>query len=370
MPRNMTSPTGRRRPSPGAQTRVDAALADSFPASDPPPWTLGPPAWASDRDEAEAIPLHAFCHSRMVVLTTSASAQEAAQAMRTNGIGAVLVADDARVIGIVTDRDLALRIVAANRDPRATHLDEVVSKRLVTLAPDDTQSDALGIMRDHRVRRVPLIERGRAVGMVTLDDLVLEKAATLEELAGVVAAQIVVSGPAQTRPFDEWRSVERRYARGLNTWSRLAGRVQEGAHLENREDAERAIEIVLAAMVRRLSPMSSKKLIARLPAMLRARLLDLPAGPDASVTRASIEESVAAALSVQRSEAAVIVDVVGAFLARSVPASDAVGRRLPDDLRSILRPRRAAPRDTARAGRTRKPRRSARGAGVRRTAPK
>ena len=292
--------------------------------------------------------LHAYRH-RMIVQNARATAFEAALAMRTNEIGAVIVTDEDDIVGIVTDRDLAMRVVAEGRDPRKTTLREVMSPRVATLGPGDSVADALRVMQERRLRRIPLVERGRAIGMVTLDDLILEGTVGLDEVTAVVRAQIIAGGPARTRRFDEWRAMERRYARALTTWRRLVARLQSTSELESREQAEDVIELVLRAIVQRIEPALADRLTARLPILVQARLRELAPGPDASMTRARIEHDVAELLDVDRAAAAAVVDDVGALLARHVDPTDSVGRRLPADLRSIFRRARppASPRRLA-----------------------
>jgi predicted transcriptional regulator/uncharacterized protein (DUF2267 family) len=283
--------------------------------------------------------LHAYRHPRLIVQNADTTAFEAALAMRKNEIGSVVVTDKNAIVGIVTDRDLAVRVVGEGRDPRTTSLGEVMSPLVATLEPDASVREALRVMRDRRVRRVPLVEKGRVVGVVTLDDLILEQAITLDDITEVVRAQIIEGGPARTRRFDEWRSLQRRYARALTTWTGLVAQLQATSELETRDRAERAIELVLSSIVRRLPPVSAKRLIARAPALVQAQLRELPPGPDLSVTRASVDLETAKALDVKRSRAAAIVDAVGAILSRSIAPADSLGRHLPSDLKSLLRPR-------------------------------
>ena len=77
--------------------------------------------------------------------------------------------------GLVTDRDLVVRVLAAGRDPRTTRLGEVCSRQTRTLAPDDEIAEAIGLIRRHAVRRIPIVEQGRAVGIVTIGDLALQR---------------------------------------------------------------------------------------------------------------------------------------------------------------------------------------------------
>ena len=94
-----------------------------------------------------------------------------ARAMRDEDIGAVLVADSDTLYGVVTDRDLVVRGLAAGVDPRQTPVGGVCSDVTATVGPDDSLDTAADRMRERSVRRLPVIENGRAVGIVSLGDL-------------------------------------------------------------------------------------------------------------------------------------------------------------------------------------------------------
>ncbi len=98
----------------------------------------------------------------------------AARQMRDADIGDVIVTAGGEVRGIVTDRDITVRAVAEEADPRATTLDAVLTRDLVTLAPDDDVRTAVGLMRQHAVRRLPVLDGGRLVGVVAIGDLAVE----------------------------------------------------------------------------------------------------------------------------------------------------------------------------------------------------
>jgi CBS domain-containing protein len=101
-----------------------------------------------------------------------ASLREAATLMRRDQIGDVLVADaNESVTGIVTDRDLVIRAMAEDRDPSTTVVGDVMSPIEATITPDATVSEALALMRRHDVRRLPVLEGGSIVGVVSLGDL-------------------------------------------------------------------------------------------------------------------------------------------------------------------------------------------------------
>jgi CBS domain-containing protein len=110
-----------------------------------------------------------------VALPGTASVHEAACAMRDADIGDVIVIEHNQVCGIVTDRDIVVRLVAEAQDPATTTLADLCSHALVTGRPTDTIEDAVRLMRTHAIRRLPVVEGGQAVGLVSLGDLAVER---------------------------------------------------------------------------------------------------------------------------------------------------------------------------------------------------
>lgn len=106
----------------------------------------------------------------VVAVSPDASLVEAAQLMRAQDIGDVLVADH-QLIGVLTDRDIALRAVADGADPLTVSAQAVCTPHPVVIGPDDAVATAIELMREHAVRRLPVVEDGRPVGMVSLGDL-------------------------------------------------------------------------------------------------------------------------------------------------------------------------------------------------------
>jgi signal-transduction protein with cAMP-binding, CBS, and nucleotidyltransferase domain len=101
---------------------------------------------------------------------------EAAAKMKQQDAGAMVVIDESRkVVGIVTDRDIAIRAVAEGRDVTTTKVGDVASKDLQTLSPSDSVEDAVRLMRQRDIRRLPVVEDGRAVGIVSIGDLARER---------------------------------------------------------------------------------------------------------------------------------------------------------------------------------------------------
>ncbi|MET7703812.1 CBS domain-containing protein [Streptomyces sp. NPDC005485] len=111
----------------------------------------------------------------VVAVRPDASLVEAAQLMRAQDVGDVLVAGEHQVIGVLTDRDIALRAVADGVDPLTVSAQAVCTPRPVVVSPDDEVATAVELMREHSVRRLPVVEDGRPVGMVSLGDLALAR---------------------------------------------------------------------------------------------------------------------------------------------------------------------------------------------------
>lgn len=110
-----------------------------------------------------------------VALDASEPVDEAARRMKAEDIGDVIVLQDGQICGVVTDRDIVVRVLAEGRDPNQTQLGEVCSREVASVSPDDDLTAAGDLMRDRAVRRVPVVENGRPVGIVSIGDLAIER---------------------------------------------------------------------------------------------------------------------------------------------------------------------------------------------------
>jgi CBS domain-containing protein len=110
-----------------------------------------------------------------VTLDAQDTVAEAAIAMRNYAIGDVIVLDGSRLCGLVTDRDIVVRVIAEDRDPFATPLREICSDNVATLTPDDDVERAVALIAERAVRRIPILEGERVVGVVTIGDLAIER---------------------------------------------------------------------------------------------------------------------------------------------------------------------------------------------------
>jgi CBS domain-containing protein len=104
----------------------------------------------------------------------TATLTEAARLMQQEDIGNVLIVDGDTVCGILTDRDIVVRAIAQDRDPTSTTVADICSHDLVTLDPEASVEEAKKLMADRAVRRLPVVENGKPVGIISLGDVAIE----------------------------------------------------------------------------------------------------------------------------------------------------------------------------------------------------
>jgi CBS domain-containing protein len=114
--------------------------------------------------------------SNPVCLPASTPIREAARRMRENNIGDIVVEKDGKLCGIVTDRDIVVRAIADGKNVETAALESICSKEVTSLSPDQNDEDALRLMRQKSIRRLPVLEKnGKVVGIVSLGDLAVDK---------------------------------------------------------------------------------------------------------------------------------------------------------------------------------------------------
>jgi CBS domain-containing protein len=115
----------------------------------------------------------------------SASVVDAARLMREEHIGSLPITDDEKLVGMITDRDITTRVVAEAADPKTTSVRDVYSRDLISVEPDQDLEEALQLMARHQIRRLPVVENGKLVGIVAQADIALKDN---EKTAGLVEA--------------------------------------------------------------------------------------------------------------------------------------------------------------------------------------
>jgi CBS domain-containing protein len=109
------------------------------------------------------------------MLRAEATISEAAEVMRREDIGDVIVVDADRLYGMLTDRDIVVRVLAEGQDPSQTRIGDVCSRELTTISPEESVGQAVRLMREKAIRRLPVVEHDEVVGMLTIGDIAVER---------------------------------------------------------------------------------------------------------------------------------------------------------------------------------------------------
>jgi CBS domain-containing protein len=107
----------------------------------------------------------------VITLSADASVYDAVKLMNKNKIGCLVVVDNSHIVGILTERDLLERVLEKCKNPKETKVSEIMTKHVITGKPDMELSEATEVMFKNKVKKLPIIEKNRLVGMVTLTDI-------------------------------------------------------------------------------------------------------------------------------------------------------------------------------------------------------
>ncbi len=122
--------------------------------------------------------------TEVVTVSSSAPITEAALSMREEDIGALVAVDDeGRPVGIITDRDIVVSVVANSKNPVEILVEEIMTKKLIVVQEDTSILEILKILAKNSIRRVPVMKKGKLVGIVSVDDLIVVITTELSNLA-------------------------------------------------------------------------------------------------------------------------------------------------------------------------------------------
>jgi CBS domain-containing protein len=130
-----------------------------------------------------------FTWREPVTIGVSATIAAAAALLADQGVGSLVVVDGDQPVGIVTDRDLVVRALARGIGPDA-RVDGIMSMGVVALDADDDVEELYAVFARHAIRRVPVVDHDRVVGMISLDDALVSTAGQMAALSGVLSTQI------------------------------------------------------------------------------------------------------------------------------------------------------------------------------------
>lgn len=134
-----------------------------------------------------------FMRSPVVSLSPRATVAEAARRMRDEGVGTVVILDSGRPVGIVTDRDLVVRVLALKLDPAIVPVSEVMTSDPVFLREDASLEDALAAMKKLTLRRVIVVDTKRKpLGVISIDDVLVHLGLQMKAVADLISHEVIV----------------------------------------------------------------------------------------------------------------------------------------------------------------------------------
>jgi CBS domain-containing protein/uncharacterized protein (DUF2267 family) len=224
--------------------------------------------------------LSPFIHEHVLVLTHQTAAKVAARAMKERRVGSAMICgDEGEMVGIITDRDLACELLAFDY-PADTPLLEIMSTEIYSLEEDATVEDAVQLMKEYAVRRIPIyrvVRQGKrkCVGMISFDDVIAHQLASPEVISQIAQGQVIRPPIHLLNSFHSDERME-------HTLNRFFKHMGLAMGLDSNQ-AEIVSMTVLRDIVLRLPSRGAGQFLSQLPKILREDLLDLPAGPDRSI---------------------------------------------------------------------------------------
>ena len=168
--------------------------------------------------------------------TLDSTVEDVAAMMKEEDAGAIPVVDDGELAGIVTDRDIVIRCIAEGKNPSDTTVEEILTEELHTIQPEADVEDAAQLMSERQIRRLPVVEEGELIGVISLGDIAVKDedtqtaAESLQEISQGVKSQ-ARSGREQGRS---------RQQRGLASQSRMEGRAETMSGGRKKDKEKRA----------------------------------------------------------------------------------------------------------------------------------
>lgn len=115
--------------------------------------------------------------------------KEAAAIMTCHHIGSLVVLDNEKIVGIITERTIMVSI-ADGRDAELTTIEEIMAKKVITIEPDKTIEDAVGLMAEHKIKKLPVVDGDKLVGIITASDIIVVEPKLIESVANLLSIKL------------------------------------------------------------------------------------------------------------------------------------------------------------------------------------
>jgi len=125
----------------------------------------------------------------VVTAKPDATVKEAAAVMNHSHIGSLVVLDKEKIVGILTERNILVSI-ADGHDPELTTAEDIMAKKVITVAPDETVDKAVGLMAEYKIKKLPVVEGGKLVGIITASDIVVVELKLIESVANLLSIKL------------------------------------------------------------------------------------------------------------------------------------------------------------------------------------
>lgn len=128
-------------------------------------------------------------HKNVVVAKADATLKEASKVMTEYKIGSLIVLKDDKIVGIATESDI-VRSVSKGLDLESTALEDVMSKKVITIDPEKTIEDAVDLMVKHKIKKIPVVEEGNIKGIITATDIVVVEPKLIASIADLISLKL------------------------------------------------------------------------------------------------------------------------------------------------------------------------------------